>query len=581
MTTITEPLPPDPLRLLYQAYARPTVWSRVLSHRFLLIALGLSSVFGILVGVQYARTGGAFNSPDDASNYATAQAIVETGRPWLDTPNGILDEFDLLHPRAFTSVGDRAIPIQPLLTAVLHAGVWAVTGTYAVSAGLFAALGLLGWIAAFRKSLSGGPIVGIAAALIAMPILYWLTRQYFTMSTYLLFMGWSVFLAALALETQRWKWGLLAGIAHGLALAARPDLVFMHLAAVPLFFLVVRARYDLSLPQVAHLAILPGVAVAVTVAFAVLGPNFWLFDDPFRFGYDVVRENEGFDQPLALNSGFALLDSAAARLFPFDIAGVQTIAELAWRYTFQLNPIMSVAAVLGFGLVVRRRRREALWWVLAVALFLAYVFISRSSLSLQGSTAPDPRPSHSLVRYFMPASILIALGAGAFLLAAWRAGRDSRLAMSAFGVIAGAGILLAAWQTFGAYNGISLVSWADNLSARQQTFETIFGGNTEDDALIVSPTYDKFAISTERDSLSWTTVGPNNGFRPTDVAETIVRVHALGTPVYIWDTVEVGPEFTASLCDRGLWIEIIQPRLFRVVSDDGCQTRFDRAFGGG
>jgi hypothetical protein len=185
------------------------------------------------------------------------------------------------------------------------------------------------------------------------------------------------------------------------------------------------------------------------------------------------------------------------------------------------------------------------------------------------------------VRYFMPASILIAIGAGVFLMTLWRAGRDSRFAMGAFGVIASVGILLAAWQTLGAYNGISLIPWADNLSARQQTFQTIFAGNTEEDALIVSPTYDKFAISTKRDSLSWTTVGPNNGFRPADVAETIQRVHALGTPVYVWDTIEVGPVFAAALCDRQLWIELIQPRLFRVISDEGCQTRLDQAFPGG
>ncbi len=254
---------------------------------------------------------------------------------------------------------------------------------------------------------------------------------------------------------------------------------------------------------------------------------------------------------------------------------------MAWRYTFELNPIMTVAAVLGFGLVLQQRRRESLWWILAAAVFLVYVFVARTSLSLQGSSVPDPQPSHSLVRYFMPATIVIALGAGTFFMVLWQAGSRSRLALGAFGVIAAAGIVLAGWQTLGAYRGVSLVPWADNLSARADTFDAIFGRNTEENAVIVSSTYDKFAVSTERDAISWTTVGPNNGFRPGEVAETIARVHAEGTPVYVWDTVEVGPTFTSELCDRGLWLEIIQPRLYRVLSDESCQSRYDRVFGTG
>src|SRR5262249_11890002 len=126
------------------AEARPRLRELVTGLNWLATAAAII-VVSVTVGFAYARTNGAFNSPDDASNFATAQAIVEDGHPWLETPHGVTDEFDMLHPRAFVTVDDRAVPIQSLVNPALHALIWKVTGSYAVSAGLFVAIGLAGW----------------------------------------------------------------------------------------------------------------------------------------------------------------------------------------------------------------------------------------------------------------------------------------------------------------------------------------------------------------------------------------------------------------------------------------------------
>ena len=113
-------------------------------------ALVVSLAFGLLVFNAYLIAGGNFDAPDDASNYATAQALVDHGRPWLEIPYGLDDSNDLLHQRGFTTTDRGAVPIQPIHTPALHAAVWRASGTFALSAGLFAMLGLLGWAFAAR-----------------------------------------------------------------------------------------------------------------------------------------------------------------------------------------------------------------------------------------------------------------------------------------------------------------------------------------------------------------------------------------------------------------------------------------------
>lgn len=539
-------------------------------------AIAVAVVFGIAVAFAHAHTSGAFNSPDDASNFATARALVEEGRPWLEIPGGVEDEHDMLHPRAFTSVEGRAVPIQQLATPVSHAIVWALSGSYAVSTGLFAAVGFVGWVAALSVVRGLRPNMAIAAVIIAMPILFWLTRQYFSVSTYLLVMPWMITAAYLSWRRGSWPLAIAAGVLHGLALSARPDFLFAHASVVPLLVALVWAG-RMPMPRVAVIAAFLG-GTFVMAGAAILGTNTWLIGSPLSFGYDLARENPGFDQPFEAGTGIGPIDSLFARALPFGFPELDTVGRMLARYTLQMSPIFTVLA--GWGVVLALRglgRGRALSITGGILLVVIYVAISRTSLNLQGSTSPNPLPSHSLVRYFLPISLLMAfLAAGPLAQYVQQSARPLVRGLVITAIVAGS--VLSTWQALFAFDGVSMVPWSRNLAEREATFTRLFQEHTPEDGIIVSPTYDKFAIAARRNSLTWQTVGENFGFRPREVAETIARQVEVGTPVYVWDTAEVGEEFVRELCDHELWLEVLQPRLYEVVENSSCGALIEEIF---
>lgn len=548
-------------------------WTGLLSSPWSLI-VAAAIVLGAVVTFSYARTGGALNSPDDASNYATARALVEEGRPWLEIPNDVPDEHDVMHPRAFVTVSGRAVPIQTLTTAASHALVWKLTGTFALSAGVFAGLGLLGWTAATRAVTRLDLNRSLGVVLLSMPIVYWLTRQYFTISTYLVCLGWAVALGIEAWRNRSWRLAAAAGALHGLTLSARPDFLFAHAAAFVVIVLASPLREVISRARmVACFAGSGGLVFAVIV----FGGNMWLNGSATTFGYDIARANPGFEQPLQMESGVVALDTLAARLFPIGVANWRDIASMAWRYLVELTPVLAIATVIGmystmtqFGWI-----RAALVGATLIA-FGGYVVLSRASTNLQGSLAPDPLPSHSLVRYFMPVTIACWYFSGRAI--AWLSEREHVLARKGWRIALGAGGVLSVWQVFLAFEGVSLLPWSGNLSDRQAVFDEVFG-STEEDAIIVSATYDKFAIAAGRASISWSTVGANNGFDPLAVAEAIQEQVAAGAPVYVWDTAEVGPDLMRQLCRGELWLEQVQHRFYRVIQEPGCDELYVDVFG--
>lgn len=536
-------------------------------------ALAIVLIFALAVGVAYANTRGAFNSPDDASNYATARAIVQDGRPWLEHPHGVEDEFDLLHPRAFVSVDDRAVPIQSLATAVHHAFIWKLTGSYAPSTGVYFALGVCGWVCLAARLFGLRFGVALLAFALATPLLYWMTRQYFTVSTYLLWLPWALWGLCEALRLRSYVVAILSGAMHGVALAARPDFLVAHFLAIPI--VVGYAGTSSISARTLPLVVLHACTAGLVFAVVILGTNHVFFDSPFTFGYDLARAQPGFDEPLSI--GLPVVDTVLARAFPLGLADPMDAASYLLRYTLLLSPVFTVVAGIGMMIPHNGRTTDRFLLVVGSVAFILYFAFSRSSENLQGSTAPDPLPSHSVVRYYLPMYVLLSFFAvRAYSWMVVRRALGHGAAVGA-GLLSAIGVGLTLWQVLFAYQGVSLLPWSQNLAARQTVFEQIFQ-TTEPDALIVAPTYDKFAVSTGRYSLSWSTVGQNNGFRPDEVAETIRRVVEAGGPVYVWDTQEVGARFAQELCDRSLWIQQLQTRFYRVIVDSECDLRIEKLF---
>ncbi|MCC7364407.1 MAG: hypothetical protein IT303_08535 [Dehalococcoidia bacterium] len=545
-----------------------------LAYWVYLVPLALIAALALTVGAAFARTNGAFNSPDDASNFVTARAIVEEGRPWLPIPAGVDDEFDLLHPRAFVTAGGRALPIQSLVNPVSHAFFWKVSGTYATGPAVLFAVGLAGWTLAVSRLAGLRYPFALASVVLAMPVLYWLTRQFFSVSTYLVWLPWAVLALREGLRRPSLALVVASGALHGLALSARPDFMFAHALAFPIA-LGLTGSSTLTRRQWAYVAVHASVTGALFLGVA-LGTNAAFFGSPFTFGYDIARDNPGYDQPLT--TGIPVLGTVLARAFPLGLASPGEALQLMTRYTALLAPVLIILAATGTAAdLTGRRRRDQLLILGGLAAMVLYFAFSRASMNLQGSRAADPLPSHSVVRYCVPLYLVLGYFAARSLLLVGLRREAGRFAGGAVLGLAVLGIALSAWQVFFAFRGVSLIPWGDNLAERQATFTQIFG-QTEPGSVIVSATYDKFAISSDRHALSWSTVGENDGFRPADVATTIARVFEAGAPVYVWDTREVSEPFATELCSRDLWLEQVQGRFFRVIRDPSCTSRLERLF---
>ena len=552
-----------------ESSTRPRNRARAIRFLQWLPAVALSIAFGIAVGAAYAHANGGFDAPDDSSNYATAQALVEDGRPWLDIPAGLTDQNDLLHQRGFTTRNDRAVPIQPLLTSALHAVFWKPTGSFAVSAGLFAALALFGWVFAASKVGRLNPLWATLVPAIAMPLLFWLTRQYFTASTYLLFLPWSLALAVMAWERKSWRLALAAGALHGLALAARPDFAVAHALALPL---VAACAWSVGakMPSRQQFAAF-AAGFFVLAGPLVLGVNTWLLGSPFKFGYDSANSNPRFAVSPP-EPGIFGLDQVLGRLFPLGVASSSDLIELSSRYLIQMMPWFPILACIGLGLFCWRRRPAAIAGIIvSLGVFAFYVIISHTNREYAGSTTDPPSPASSMVRYYLPVIVVMAmfLSAGVSRLLElakgdlWRTVIAAVLCPSAaFGI----------WLALFGYDFVTLFEWSGISRDNRVAYNELFG-RLEENAFVVTPWFDRYVVLADRQSIAWYPNELDVTYRPRGLAETLERIDGTGAPVYIVNLGEVTPAFRTELCERSLTLVGVpgQKSLLRLVRGPVCR----------
>lgn len=529
-------------------------------------ALLLAALVGLMVGVGLVRGGATHRNSDMSSNYATARAIAIDGHPWLQLPAKTTDEYDVLHPRGFTTRDGRAVPIQPLPTAALHAVGRLTTGTYWVSAVLLAAVGVLGWVVCIRTLTAANVAVATASLVITFPLVYWLSTQYYTASTYLAVLPWAVTMLAIGLRRPSCIYTAVGGALHGLALSARPDFIFAHLIlCAGLGVLVVSNR-----PRRQHLLALGAFGLGTGAVFSVivLGTNYWLLGSPFAFGYDIARDQPGFDQPLDLNTTIPALDYAGRRLFPFGVADADVLLEISLRYLIQLPFMLAAFSLVGIIAFTRHHSRLTATIVLScLIVLLTYIVVSRATTAVSGSDGPAPSVHDSVTRYFLPVYIIMAVFTAVCLSHGLRARVPLLRALTAVLAVVGSivGIL------YVGYTFRQLMVLEDAMLERTQ----LLADHTEPSAVIVSPLYDKHATAADRFSLAWELKGPNRGFRPDEVAQTIAAVVSVHLPVYVLDSGEVRESFLEELCSRRLSLIAVEEQLYRVVEAQDCGERID------
>jgi hypothetical protein len=363
-----------------------------------LVSIGLPSMlFGVALAVRVAQHHAALLYPDGYQYLLMARGIAEHLQPTtILGPGG----------DAFVPSPDAGVkPLFPLVVAVVHAFgmswlsaaevVTVVAGAWAVTA-----------VALLVAKLSGSQLAGLAAGglVLASPSLgFWLG-----------FSGPDPLAVALVVSTAlafAHRRATLGGVLTGLAIAARPEIAVIALAAAVVSLRGTHSRAQLS-------RAVPSAALTVTLTYVLLRVPVSVTDWRLAWLLPILVAGLGLVlvAPVRWLPHFALASLGVVVLAVVLRPGPATVWHEEW-------PLLLVGGA-GLLVLVRQRRPETAGLVMAVVLLLGSIYLVKNP---------------TLERYFallLPAAAILA-GLGLAVLS----GPARALAVVPIALAAGIGLL--------------------------------------------------------------------------------------------------------------------------------------------
>jgi len=367
------------------------------------VLLGIAGVwfFATLAGLLWAWGVDplVFPSSDEAVVRYAAELIGKYQGPFLDVP--LPDPEDLLHPRSWLTIGNRATPsyapvsfyVYGWLLRLRGIGPMLITALPAAAVGAFAA-GTARLLPKSRRWLA------LAAPALGFPGLYWVLRTWVNGSPLLIGICWSVFFWAGWRETSRIAW-LAASLASlGYAAAVRPDY------AAYLFVVVLLLSVAAS-PGKWRVIVALVAASGVLALSANLILNKLITGHALRAAYQMAIDRQWGPADPKEHAGVGLLRSL---LIPMGIPTWDVASTEFRKYWLTLGPI----GLLLFGqvalvpLLLRGSRLSRGLRAAAVLVVLVFM-VSRLQDGVFGAQLPLGQVHHSVPRYLAPVYLIAAL----------------------------------------------------------------------------------------------------------------------------------------------------------------------------
>ncbi len=450
--------------------------------RFDLIVLGiLSVVFFLSSSLLTIAVPWVFNSPDENANAFFTESVAAHDRLFLEEPLN-LSLHTILHPRSVISVAGLLVPGSFLGLPVFYGFVAKVIGLDLVRflTPALAALAVFAWRRVVEV-LSRSRSVAFVAALAVMfhpAFWYYSGRGFMHNVPFVCFLIFAVYFLIVRSPTKGTFSAVLSGVCLAIALWFRTvEAIWVIPSAIALLI-----TYRKSLAS-KHIALLIGSCVIALIPLFIL--NQQLYGGVLETGYTLHEPTVAIE---AVSEASATSTQAVNTLpFSFDL---KSILKNAWHYSVTLFPWMSVAAALGFLIVLTRKNsmpRAYLGLTVLVAIFL-WVFYG----SWNFTDNPDPTLvtiGTSYVRYWLPLFILLSPFVGELVVWVSQRVRHTSMRMAIATVLSVAMIGLNVSPVFFAEDG--LFRLRQNLFAFAATKDAVLSA-TEDDAIIIVDRADKF-----------------------------------------------------------------------------------------
>jgi hypothetical protein len=263
------------------------------------------------------------------------------------------------------------------------------------------------------------------------------------------------------------------------------------------------------------------MAIGIVFGIPVLVLNQLTYGEPFVYGYSLF--NDAY-YPTRGGADAGGIPGIFGRLSVMALPGGVDPAMLwasIWKYFFVLTPLLLTLGLAGYVQVLRRRALPLKFTLAYTALF-AYIVLYQGSGAVWGTQFGDPTLGHTMVRYWIPAYVLLML-LGAYAVSRFRS-------MVVVGAVAG----IAIWAGLtGLFSGKeSLTEVKDAINFGDAEIQRTVVRYTEPDAVIYAGRSDKFLVGHRRVA-AWFNSASKSFFDARQVASSMNRVQGQGIPVYI------------------------------------------------
>lgn len=534
-------------------WSRPT-WSLRLEGGLSFLAVLALALF-VLTFVP-ARTSDTYLS-DDMYMYLTVRQFADTGKLYFEDDLTVLDDENLMHPRGFVTQDGRVVPYNFLGLPVIYGGVYKLIGdkteyfgTFLGVVALVALWGILGSLMPGQQKWTF-PILFFAT-----PLLYYMGRPYMNiLPAIAFFLVGLYFLLRHAKRPSIWRIST-ASVFFALGIFCRyPDIVFV----TPLVLIVLWYAYGKLLSiRLARDMLVYFVIVALVFGVPVLILNKLTYGSPFTYGYQLFNDayypNRGGSDAVG---AAGLLNTIGVVLLPggFDLAMFWTSI---WKYLFVLTPILLTLGTAGYFSVLKNKVLP-LKIVLALTALFVYVLLYQGSGAVWGTQVYTPSLGHTMVRYWMPIYLALAI-LTAYLVT------DLQSAALKVGLVIGAVVV----GLSGLFSGPdSLIRVRESIDNGERTVAATILPYTEENAVIYAGRSDKFIVS-QRRVAAWHNSAEESFFDPVQVASSMARLYSFGIPAYTTRDPDVDLKaLSAELSLRGLWLESIPgSRVVKLVGSE-------------
>ena len=340
-----------------------------------------------------------FPSSDEAV-VRYAAWLIERGRgPFLDLP--LPDPEDLLHPRSWITLGNRATPTYAPVSFYVFGWLMKLHGLGSVLIAALPASAVAAFAAGTARLLPvGRRWLAIFAPALAFPALYWLLRPWINISPFLTSICWTVFCWASWRQSRKRAWLVAALFSLGYGAAVRPDYAAYVFVLMLLFSLAASPKqWKLIFALVA--------ASGVLALSANLLLNRAITGHAMQAAYQVAIDRTWGPEPPHKIPGLGMLRSL---LLPMGIPSWEIGSTAFRKYWLTMGPIAGVllAQLALVPLLMKLRPRARYLQALAIAI-LAFFALSRMHDDLFGGAMDYGAVHHSVPRYLTPVYLLAAL----------------------------------------------------------------------------------------------------------------------------------------------------------------------------